>query len=143
MPKFIAWFLSISILIGCTSLDSTPSDDLDTCHEIYGPTDSTFQQIIGTYHGMLPAHRTIGIQSTLILNKDNTVNLHCEYTDKRNYDIFNENGLFTLCKDTLSIHLEGNQQIFYLIQNQQLKMLNRNKNELTGLLKDQFIFVKE
>ena len=128
-------------LCSCNDLEHDGSNGLDTSQEIYGPADSTLYYLTGTYHGTLPTPYTAGIAGTLILNKDHTVYLHCEDEHDENR-IFNENGIFTYHEDTLSIHLEGSQQIYYLIERNRLKMLSRYKKEITGLSKDQYVFHK-
>ena len=141
MEKIISGYIAMVFLVSCHDLNPHPSPTISPNEEIYGPADSTFYYLSGTYKGVLPAKHSLGIEATMILNPDHTVYLHCEYPNKA-HGIHNKNGIFTLNKDTLTIYLEGNNRIDYLVERQTLRMMNRYKKKINGLSKENFVFVK-
>ena len=141
MKQLLTGTLLLFTCWSCVNSHKKETCAMEQLQEIYGPSDSLFYYIPGTYQGHLPSQDTTGIRTTLILNPDNTVYLHCENPHKGN-SIFNEKGIFSLEQDTLLITMEGDQQINFIVKNHTLKMLNRNKKEINGLLKDLYVFTK-
>ena len=71
----------------------------------------------GVYEGTLPAASSPGIKTTLTLNKDKTFTLRSEYIDEKD-GIFNDK--------------EGGDITYYKVEEGQLKMLDQQKQPITG-----------
>ena len=71
----------------------------------------------GVYEGTLPAASSPGIKTTLTLNKEKTFTLRSEYIDE---------------KDVLTTKQEGGDITYYKVEEGQLKMLDQQKQPVTG-----------
>ena len=85
----------------------------------------------GVYEGTLPAASSPGIKTTLTLNKDKTFTLRSEYIDEKD-GIFNDKGTYTLDGNVLTTKQEGGDITYYKVEEGQLKMLDQQKQPITG-----------
>lgn len=85
----------------------------------------------GVYEGTLPAASSPGIKTTLTLNKDKTFTLRSEYIDEKD-GIFNDKGTYTLDGNILTAKQEGGDITYYKVEEGQLKMLDQQKQPVTG-----------
>ena len=85
----------------------------------------------GVYEGTLPAASSPGIKTTLTLNKDKTFTLRSEYIDEKD-GIFNDKGTYTLDGNVLTARQEGGDITYYKVEEGQLKMLDQQKQPVTG-----------
>lgn len=85
----------------------------------------------GVYEGTLPAASSPGIKTTLTLNKDKTFTLRSEYIDEKD-GIFNDKGTYTLDGNVLTARQEGGDITYYKVEEGQLKMLDQQKQPITG-----------
>ena len=72
-----------------------------------------------------------GIKTTLTLNKDKTFTLRSEYIDEKD-GIFNDKGTYTLDGNILTAKQEGGDITYYKVEEGQLKMLDQQKQPVTG-----------
>lgn len=87
----------------------------------------------GVYEGTLPAASSPGIKTTLTLNKDMTFTLRSEYIGEKD-GIYNDKGTFMLDGNVLTAKQEAGDTTYYKVEEGQLKMLDRQKQSITGVL---------
>ncbi|MEL4427801.1 copper resistance protein NlpE [Shewanella indica] len=94
----------------------------------------------GSYKGLLPCADCSGIETTLTLKEDNSYRLQQVYQGK-DESIFSETGKFTWDGSGSKITLEDGSK--YLVGENQLFMLDREGNRITGSLADNYRLNKE
>ena len=134
MRKIIILVCSCFLLAACgnsaktnnsTSADSTATEVVD----IHNAETSLDYE--GTYKGVFPAADCPGIETTLTLNPDKTFTLHSVYIDRDSS--FDEKGTYTLEGNILTLKEEENK----------VRLLNDDKQEITGALAEHYILSKE
>jgi len=118
-----------------TSTDSTATGVVD----IHNAETSLDYE--GTYKGVLPAADCPGIETTLILNPDKTFTLHSVYIDRNSS--FDEKGTYTLEGNILTLKEEGGETAYYKVEENKVRLLNADKQEITGALAENYILNKE
>ena len=93
----------------------------------------------GTYKGTLPAADCPGINVTLTLNKNKTFSKTEEYIDR---DTFNSAGTYNINGNYLYTIDERQDTVFYKVEENRLRMLDRNKEVITGNLEEHYILKK-
>lgn len=88
----------------------------------------------GTYKGVFPAADCPGIETTLTLNPDKTFSLHSVYIDRDSS--FDEKGTYTLKDNLLTLNEEGGELSYYKVEENHLRKLTMDKQEITGELAD-------
>lgn len=96
----------------------------------------------GTYKGVFPAADCPGIETTLTLNADKTFALHQVYIDQKD-GTFDEKGTYTVEGDLLTLQVEGGETSYYKVEENRLRLLDADKNEITGELAENYILNKE
>lgn len=96
----------------------------------------------GTYKGVFPAADCPGIETTLTLNADKTFALHQVYIDQKD-GTFDEKGTYTVEEDLLTLQVEGGETSYYKVEENRLRLLDADKNEITGELAENYILNKE
>ena len=97
----------------------------------------------GTYKGVLPAADCPGVETTLTLNADKTFALHQVYIDQKN-GTFDEKGTYTVEENLLTLYVEGTDiSYFYKVEENRLRGLDADKNEITGELAEHYVLNKE
>ncbi|NMA73921.1 MAG: copper resistance protein NlpE [Bacteroidales bacterium] len=95
----------------------------------------------GVYKGTLPAADGPGIETTLVINDDDTFNLTSVYVD-RNTTI-EEKGTYTLEKGYMTLSFDGDQEAqYYFIGENRATRLNADKEFIAGELADQYVLNK-
>ena len=124
MKKVIILACSCFLLAACgnsaktnnsTSADSTATQVAD----IHNAETSLDYE--GTYKGVFPAADCPGIETTLTLNPDKTFTLHSVYIDRDSS--FDES--------------------YYKVEENKVRLLNDDKQEITGALAEHYILNKE
>ena len=103
--------------------------------------DVILDSIAGTYEGTLPAADCPGIETTLTLNPDKTLTLHSVYIDRDSS--FDEKGTYTLEGNILTLKEEGGEISYYKVEENKVRLLNDDKQEITGALAEHYILNKE
>ena len=96
----------------------------------------------GTYKGVFPAADCPGIETTLTLNADKTFALHQVYIDQKD-GTFDEKGTYTVEENLLTLRVEGGETSYYKVEENRLRLLDADKNEITGELAENYILNKE
>lgn len=96
----------------------------------------------GTYKGVLPAADCPGVETTLTLNADKTFALHQVYIDQKN-GTFDEKGTYKVEENLLTLQEEGGEISYYKVEENRLRGLDADKNEITGELAEHYILNKE
>ena len=140
MKKIIILACSCFLLAACgnsaktnksTSADSTATQTVD----IHNAETSL------AYKGVFPAADCPGIETTLTLNADKTFALHSVYIDRDSS--FDEKGTYTLEGNILTLKEEGGETSYYKVEENKVRLLNDDKQEITGALAEHYILNKE
>ncbi|WP_304952894.1 copper resistance protein NlpE [uncultured Alistipes sp.] len=95
----------------------------------------------GTYEGTLPAADCPGIRTTLTLNPDGTYALHMKYIDRAAE--FDETGIFTVKENLLTLtRLDDGSEEYYKVEENRLRMLDAEKQPVTGALAENYVLQK-
>lgn len=143
MKKYISLFVSVLLLAACGNRAKTgnqPSTDtVVTAAE--APDMHTAENALdyfGVYEGTLPAASCPGIKTALTLHPDNTATLHSEYIDRPD-GVFDEKGTYTLEGNLLTVRLNDGEVYYYKVEEGRLRMLNADKEPVTGDLADHYL----
>lgn len=94
----------------------------------------------GTYKGTIPAADCPGINVTLTLGNDGTFEEIYEYIER---DTFSSKGTYTVKVNTLTTVSETNDTTYYKVEENRLRMLDRERNLIGGELADKYILNKQ
>lgn len=94
----------------------------------------------GTYKGTIPAADCPGINVTLTLGNDGTFEEIYEYIER---DTFSSKGTYTVKVNTLTTVSETNDTTYYKVEENRLRMLDREQNLIGGELADKYILNKQ
>ena len=104
-------------------------------------TAETSLDYLGTYEGTLPAADCPGIQTTLTLNPDGTHELHMKYIDRDAE--FDEKGVFSVKENLLTLtQLDDGSEEYYKVEENRLRMLDAEKQPVTGALAENYVLQK-
>jgi uncharacterized lipoprotein NlpE involved in copper resistance len=104
-------------------------------------TAETSLDYLGTYEGTLPAADCPGIQTTLTLNPDGTYDLHMKYIDRDSE--FDEKGAFSVKENLLTLtQLDDGSEEYYKVEENRLRMLDAEKQPVTGALAENYTLQK-
>ena len=104
-------------------------------------TAETSLDYLGTYEGTLPAADCPGIQTTLTLNPDGAYKLHMKYIDRDTE--LDEWGRFTIEANQLTLYPdEGEPTGSYHVEENRLRMLDAEKQPVTGALAENYVLQK-
>jgi len=95
----------------------------------------------GTYKGVFPAADCPGIETTLILKKDKSFAMDSQYIDRN--QSFNESGKYTINGNLLTLISNSGAEEYYKVEENQLRKLDMDKQEITGELAEHYILKKE
>jgi uncharacterized lipoprotein NlpE involved in copper resistance len=98
---------------------------------------------LGTYKGVLPCADCEGIETTIVLNKDETYVKTTNYLGKEK-NTFEELGDFTWMEDGNTLSLEGvdSEPVLYKVEEGKLIMLDQNGKKVTGNLSQFYELIK-
>ena len=77
----------------------------------------------------------------MTLNADKTFALHSVYIDRDSS--FDEKGTYTLEGNILTLKEEGGETSYYKVEENKVRLLNDDKQEITGALAEHYILNKE
>lgn len=104
-------------------------------------TAETSLDYLGTYEGTLPAADCPGIRTTLTLNPDSTYALHMKYINRDAE--FDETGIFTVKENLLTLtQLDDGSEEYYKVEENRLRMLDAEKQPVTGALAENYVLQK-
>lgn len=118
MNKLFCLFVGVSILAGCSKSD----------------------QVCGTYNGLLPAADGPGIDMTIELKPDQTFRNKLVYIDAQD-GTFYEEGTYRRNGDLIELKT-GDEISYYKSEPDQLRLLDFEKQEITGPLAAHYILKK-
>lgn len=143
MKKYISLFVPVLLLAACGNPAKTEkqpaTDTVATVAQV--PDMHTAENALdyyGVYEGTLPAASCPGIKTVLTLHKDNTVTLRSEYIDNPD-GVFDEKGTYTLEGNLLTVKLTDGEIYYYKVEEGRLRMLNADKEPITGDLAENYI----
>lgn len=142
MKKIFILVCSCFFIYACgNNPKSNKSSDTDstTVVDIHNAENALDYQ--GIYKGTLPAADCPGIETTLTLKKDNSFILQSVYIDRNSN--FNEKGSYSIDGNIITLKPEDGSTQYYKVGENQLQMLNADKEEITGELAPHYILKKE
>lgn len=92
----------------------------------------------GVYEGTLPAASCPGIRTVLTIHKDTTFTLHSEYIDRKD-GVFDEKGTYTLQGSLMTLKLGDGEIYYYKVEEGRVRMLNADKEPITGDLAENYV----
>lgn len=95
---------------------------------------------VGTYTGTTPAADCPGIEMKLTLGSDGTYTLDRTYLERDGS--FTERGKYSVDGNLLTLNEEG-VKFYYKVEENRLRMLDADKQEITGELASHFILNKQ
>ncbi len=95
----------------------------------------------GVYQGTLPCADCPGIKTTLTLNPDNTFVYKTCYLEEKD-GTFSSKGIYTIKEDLLTIEENGH-PIHFLMEGNELHMLDANLKPATGELASRYTLKKQ
>lgn len=141
MKKIIVFLLVFMCCLACT-YQNKGNDKLMTTRELCkGKTKVIITSVTGTYKGVIPAADCPGIETTLVLNSDNTFENHMSYIDRN--VILVENGTYEVKDDLLTLKEKKGNLSYYRIKEYQIRMLNNDKKDVEGNLSEHFVLNKQ
>lgn len=117
--------------------EATDSMNFDPAHNSQNSLDWD-----GTYSGVIPCADCPGIETTIVINADETFSYSGEYMDRDL--IVEDNGKFMWHDDGSAIHLVGKDVNMKLkVGENRLIMLDQEGNIIEGELEDHYVLDKE
>lgn len=151
MKKSITLTLIASLaLISCKTKKEKPitkNEEITevTLHKTIPDTHNSKTSIdwVGTYEGILPCADCAGIKTTVILNKDESINVVSEYI-KGNTKLEDE-GHFKWTADNNALYLDtkDKNRYFYRVGENKLIVLSQEGEEMNNSLADKYILIKK
>lgn len=141
MRKYIGLVGIGIVLMSCHQPQKTSELKEEKQETVQVPDGHTAENALdywGVYEGTLPAASCPGIKTVLTLNKDNTFDLHSEYIDEKD-GVFDEKGTYTLQGNLLTARLKDGQVYYYKVEEGRIRMLNADKEVITGQLAENYI----
>ncbi|QLE86659.1 copper resistance protein NlpE [Shewanella sp. Scap07] len=105
------------------------------------PVGDTSQNALdwnGTYQGTIPCASCEGIATTVQLNRDNSFTMSSQYLGEDDKVFSSEGKLFWLGRGNIIRLGEGESQPLFLVGENQLFMLDRQGNRITGALAEHY-----
>lgn len=138
MKNFIFALSAALLLAGCATSNQSASVPQGKC-EVKGNCMAPVSSVESTYKAFLPCASCMGIDSTLTLKKDGTFESVMNYKSKDNYKAVSK-GKYSVKNGVITTVDEYKEKSFYKIEGESLKMLDMDQKEVTGELKDKYIF---
>jgi heat shock protein HslJ len=147
MKKNLFFYGSIVLVIGimsCKFQQSETNANTDNATEMLNAVDHSKNSLdwAGTYTGVIPCADCSGIQTTIELTENETYKLVQTYLDKEDGH-FDSSGKFTWNQEGNTVTLgKGDDMMQFQVGEGMLIMLDREGNEITGDLAENYILAK-
>lgn len=153
MKKMLLGAVSVCLLMGCTGntkTEGSKQDALNGSVERVQTAQNTIEKtndncyiscVVGVYTGTLPAASSPGIKTELTLNDDQTFTLLSEFLEEKDGK-FTEQGTFDITGGILTTTAKGGTISYFKVEQDQLRMLNQDKQEITGELAAFYVLKK-
>lgn len=120
-----------------TSTNEASNLNSSSNNQVVGVNKNT--QISGTYEATLPCASCPGIKQKLIIKNDNTFVLESVYLGNKGGK-FIDKGTYFINKETIVTINQYKEKNYYKIKGSNLILLDSDQKEITGPLKDLYIF---
>ncbi|MEG1545899.1 MAG: copper resistance protein NlpE [Bacteroides sp.] len=142
MKKILILVCSCALISACGhNSKSNNSSNVDSTEVVDMHNAENSLDYQGTYKGTLPAADCPGIETTLTLNKDNSFTLQSVYIDRKT--TFDEKGTYAIIDNIITATTDDGETKYYKVGENHLKMLNADKEEVTGELAESYTLKKE
>ncbi|MDR2805811.1 MAG: copper resistance protein NlpE [Dysgonamonadaceae bacterium] len=148
MKKSVVAISIIAVLVlsldACKSKNESKEQENQTigiAEATQSPKDSV--SWAGSYTGTVPCADCTGIRVHLVLNSDETYQLHCQYLGKENNPDYSVSGKFTWndAKDVITLDSQDWPR-YYQIGENKLTQLDTEGKLITGELADKYVLTK-
>lgn len=144
MKKSILLVMMIAVLSACGNnkkAESTSAEVTETSQAPDMHTAANSLDYYGIYKGTLPAADCPGIETTITINPDSTITVHGAYLERNSS--YDDKGTYTLDGSILTMKQEDGSTTYYKVEEGQIRMLNADKQPVTGDLAPYYILKKE
>lgn len=140
MRKILVMASACLLFSACGSSDSAKAPETKaTIADTHNAANSL--DYLGTYVGTFPAADGPGIATTLTLKADSTFTLRSVYIDRDSE--FDDKGSYSLEGNLITLKTQDGENQYYKVEENRLRRLDTNKQEITGALADNYILTKE
>jgi copper homeostasis protein (lipoprotein) len=126
-------------LITTTQCSKKTSGKVTSTHE----SEQLQDNMAGTYAGLLPCADCPGIETTLTIHPNNTYEIAQIYTEKDSVPFISSGLIKKGAQKNTWVFKSRYNEMFYQFEDSALRMLDNNKKEIDGLLKQHYILKKE
>ena len=141
MKKILVMASACLLFSACGSSDSSKAPESAKTNITDTHNAANSLDYLGTYVGTLPAADGPGIATTLTLKADSTFTLRLVYIDRDS--AFDDKGPYTLEGNLLTLKTQDGESQYYKVEENRLRRLDMDKQEITGALADNYILAKE
>lgn len=145
MKRIILSVVMIAVLTACGNGKKAENNTAEPTEKAQVADMHTAENSLdywGTYKGTLPAADCPGIETTLTINRASTFTLHSVYIDRKDAT-FNDKGTYTVDGSIMTTKEEEGAITYYKIEEGQLRMLDAEKQPITGPLAEYYMLKKE
>ena len=144
MKKIFILVCSRTLLAACGNSSKTnkgTDTDSTTIEVVDMHNAETSLDYEGTYKGVFPAADCPGIETTIITSTEERVFL-ADGPIQRDSS-FDDKGTYTLKGNLLTLKEENGEISYYKVEENKVRLLNDDKQEITGALAEHYILSKE
>lgn len=141
MKKILVMASACLLFSACGSSDSGKAPESTKTNIVDAHNASNSLDYLGTYVGTFPAADGPGIATTLTLKADSTFTLRSVYIDRDS--AFDDKGSYSLEGNLLTLKTQDGESQYYKVEENRLRRLDMDKQEITGALADNYILTKE
>ncbi len=145
MKKIVLFSVFSAILaIGCDSKKEEVAIEKPAAEVVDAHNAKNSLDYLGTYKGVLPCADCPGIETEIVLNKDETYVKKTKYLEKGD-KVFEELGDFTWLEDGNTLSLEGidTAPTLYFVSENKLIALDQEGNKIEGDLAKNYELIKQ
>ena len=133
-----AAFLTITACQEKESQNTVHKDHTESSEQVDMHTSRNSLDWMGSYFGTLPCASCPGINQYIILNENDTYQISSDYIGEEG-PVMDENGSIVWTEDGSTIQLG---ESFYRVEENQLRMIGADGNEVTGDMAENYVLKK-
>lgn len=141
MKKYVFFVVALIALAGCGNSQKSGGQETakaETSQVADNHSAETSLDYWGVYEGTLPAASGPGIKTKLSINKDSTFDIRLEYIGEKD-GVFENKGTYTIDGNILTLTQKDGETSYYKIEEGQIRMLDADKQPITGDLEHYYI----
>lgn len=135
-------FVLLSTLLALASCTNRKTSSATVSSATEAATTAADQAVYGTYTGTLPAADAPGIAVTLTLFDDGNYTRRSEYLERD--AVYDEKGRFVIEQELLTLYPDqGEADDCYRIENNRLRLLDSERQPITGKLAEYYVLTRK